>query len=122
MKKRIIILSVLLCVLFVSNIYAATYSTSKTGSSQGYTVTARAYWVYETGKYSSKGPHTVNQKPSGGLTVYDLEYVLSHVSNDRYTVTQYFRPVYYNPVMNHTTYGSNFGIDLSTHGPMRVDF
>lgn len=51
MKKRMIIASILLCMLFIVNVYAsATYVTSRQGSSQGYKVTARAYWVYETGR------------------------------------------------------------------------
>lgn len=123
MKKRTIILSVLLCILLVSSVFAATYTTSRTGSSQGYSVTARAYWVYETGKYSSKGSHTVNSRPNNTLvTIHDLEYSLQHIDGDKYGVTQYFRPVYYNPLMDVTTYGNNFGIYLQTSGPMSVDF
>lgn len=123
MKKRVIVLSLLLCVLVISSVYAATYATSATGSSQGYTVTARAYWEYETGKYASKGSHTINNSPKNTITtIYNLEYLLSHVSTDRYYVTQYFRPVYYNPLTDYNTYGNSFGIDLSTAGPMSVDF
>lgn len=123
MKKRTIMLSFLLCILLVSSVFAATYTTSRTGSSQGYSVTARAHWIYETGRYSSKGPHTVNSRPSNTLIrIHSLEYLLQHIDSDRYGVTQYFRPVYYDPVIDHTTYGSSFGIYLQTHGPMSVDF
>lgn len=117
MKKRVIILSALLCTLFLLDVQAAVYSTSAVGESQGYNVTARAYWEYETGCYSSKGPHTVNEKPRDSLlTKYSLDYVLTHIDTV-YKVTQYFRPVYYNPLMNYTSYGDNFGIVVNSAGP-----
>jgi len=56
MKKKVIVLSALLFSLLLLDAQAATYSTSAVGESQGYNVTARANWEYETGYYNSKGP------------------------------------------------------------------
>ena len=117
MRKRIAILSVIMFALFLSNVHAATYSTSATESSQGFTVTARANWEYTTGKYASKGPHTLDSRPSNTpLVIHKINYILTHVDND-YKVTQYFKPNYYNPLMDTTSYGSNFDIVVNSAGP-----
>jgi len=117
MKKRVITFSALLFTLLLLYAQAAVYSTSAVESSQGYTVTARAYWEYDTGYYNSKGPHTVNVKPGDTLfTMHSLEYVLTHQDNV-FKVTQYFRPVYYNPITDITTYGNNFSIVVNSAGP-----
>lgn len=117
MKKKIAILSIILFGLSFSSISAAVYSTSNTGSSQGYTITARANWEYTTGEYTGKGSHTIDKKPSNTLfTVYSAEYLNTHESS-KYSVTQYFRPVYYNTWGQITSYGSSFGINVKSNGP-----
>lgn len=96
---------------------ASSYTTSKNGSSQGYTITARAVWEYSTGLYAGKGTHSIVSKPSSTLTHYDIEYVLTHVDSNRFTAHQYFRPVYFNLLLGTVTYGNNFGITLHSSGP-----
>lgn len=94
MKKRMVILSVLLCMLLISSVYAsATYSSSRTVLSQGYKVTARAYWVYETGRFSSMGsPTIIKPTPPSSLIFYDMLVSSPQVRADRYAVTQRFTP------------------------------
>lgn len=107
----------LLCVLLSSSLYAATYSTSRTVSDQDYEVKARANWVFHTGEYHSKGPHTILDKPFSFFTVYELEYLNEHIDHDKYGVKQHFRPVYYNTILDTTTVGDDFYIRLTTNGP-----
>lgn len=105
---RFLLMTTLVSIMLITFTFASTYSTANTGTSQGYSVTARANWDYITGNFVSKGPHTINSKPANTLTqIYDLEYLLLHqTSNLR--VTQYFRPAYYNTLGGNWTYGSSF--------------
>ena len=69
--KKFITLAILFCMLIISSVNAATYATTKVGSKGEYSVRTTAYWDYETGKYSTRGPHTVISKPkNSNLTLY----------------------------------------------------
>jgi len=64
-----------------------------------------------------KGHHTVNDKPKDSLfTLHSLEYAHTHIDTV-YKVTQYFRPVYYNPLTDYRSYGEYFGIVVNSAGP-----
>lgn len=114
--KKIVTLAVLFLLVIASSVNATTYTTTKRQTTNGFTVTASAYWDYETGKYSTKGPHVVNDKPFHILYYIDVEFLVQNITSDRYTVTQYFRPTYTN--MNGlVSYKTPFGIELKTQGP-----
>lgn len=122
MRNRTIMLSVLLCILIISSVFAATYSSSRTIINQRYTVTARAYWTYETGRFSSMGsPTIIKPTPPSILIFYDMLVSGPKVSADRYTVTQSFTPVtiYHS---GESIRGTTFDITLKSTGPRSVDF
>lgn len=115
--KKIIALFIILLIVLKIDVDASSYTTSKNGSSQGYTITARAVWEYSTGLYAGKGAHSIVSKPSAVITSYDIEYLLTHVDSHRYTAHQYFRPVYIHLLVGTISYGNSFGITLNSSGP-----
>ncbi|WP_415696895.1 hypothetical protein [Erysipelothrix inopinata] len=102
-----------------TRVFAASKTTEKIGSvtwnKQVYSVKARANWVYETGEYSSRGNHTVVQKPNNTLLNY---YGISFTNEvkSKYAVTQYFQPATRNNLSGFTSYGSVIGIEMKSPG------
>lgn len=121
MKKRLSKLCLVSLILMSCciGVFAASKTTEKIGSvtwnKQVYSVKARANWVYETGEYSSRGNHTVVQKPSNTLlNYYGINF--TNEVNSKYAVTQYFQPVSRNNLSGFTSYGSVIGIEMKSPG------
>lgn len=121
MKKRLskLCLVSLIIMSCCTGVFAASKTTEKIGSvtwnKQVYSVKARANWVYETGEYSSRGNHTVIQKPNSTLLNYYGINFMNEVSS-KYEVKQYFQPVTRNYLSGFTSNGPVIGIVLKSPG------
>lgn len=100
-------------------VFAASKTTEKVGSvtwnSQNYSVKARANWIYETGEYSSRGNHTILQKPNSTLlNYYGINF--TNETSSKYVVNQYFQPVIRNNLSGFTSNGPVIGIEMKSPG------
>lgn len=100
--------------LFISNVFAAVYSTSATKVVEKVSVAARTNWTYETGKYSGRGNYTVNSWPTYWNYVYGYEYLSSYRSNSDYTDNQQFRIVQKSTIAGTKTYSTYYCITLQS--------
>lgn len=117
--KKFITLAILFCMLIISSVNAATYATTKVGSKGEYSVRTTAYWDYETGKYSTRGPHTVISKPKNTyLTLYYMDFLTQHVDSDRHGVTHYFEGFSIDGFTGLRSRLALIEIYLTTKGPM----
>lgn len=121
MKRRLSELGLVSLILMscCTGVFAASKTTEKIGSvkwnNQVYSVKARANWVYETGEYSSRGNHTILQKPQSTL----LNYYGINFTNEvksKYVVNQYFQPVTRNNLSGFTSTGPVIGIEMKSPG------
>ncbi len=102
-----------------TGVFAASKTTEKIGSikwnDQVYSVKARANWIYETGEYSSRGNHTILQKPKSTLLNY-YGITFTNEVKSKYEVKQYFQPVTRNNFSGITSTGPVIGIEMKSPG------